>query len=215
MDDLSTDIMNIIFDYLDFATLSTIAPVNKQFYNLSKVRYQSKIETEVLNPAKEMINDYINLVSPEIILFYIQDDIHDIFDTLTACERVLRDTESFLKQFTTNNYWILLVKDIELMEQFFVTMSRGNVMLTRYHSAINKFSSYDRLDDINTLYGKIQSYFDILDNYLYVEYPEKYSLYDLRIMARFKKIPKYFNMKTSKLKRALRRPLDEVYYLQD
>lgn len=213
MDDLSIDIMNIIFDYLDFATLSAIAPVNKQFYNLSKERYQSKIETEVLNPAKEMINDYVNTVSPEIIQFYIQDDIHDIFDTLRACERVLRDTESFLKQFTTDNYWILLVKDLELMEQFFVTLSRANVMLTRYRSAISIYN-FDRLDDINTLYGKIQSYFDILDNYLYVEYPEKYSLYDLRIMARFKKIPKYYNMKTIKLKRALRRPQDEVYYLQ-
>lgn len=213
MDDLSIDIMNIIFDYLDFATLSVIAPVNKQFYNLSKERYQSKIETEVLNPAKTMINDYINLVSPVIIQFYIQDDIYDIFDSLRACERVLCDTESFLKQFTTDNYWILLVKDLELMEQFFVTMSRGNVMLTRYRSAISIYN-FDRLDDINTLYGKIQSYFDILDNYLYVEYPEKYSLYDLRIMARFKKIPKYYNMKTIKLKRALRRPQDEVYYLQ-
>ena len=64
------------------------------------------------------------------------------------------------------------------------------------------------------MYGKIQSCFDILDNYLYVEYPEKYSLYDLRIMARFKKIQNYYNMKTSKLKKALSRPLDEVYYLQ-
>ena len=119
MDDLSTDIMNIIFDYLDFATLSAIAPVNKQFYNLSKERYQSKLEKEVLNPAKEIINDYVNTVSQVIFNFYNQDIRQDIFDTLRACERVLRDTESFLKQFTTDNYWILLVKDLELMEQFF------------------------------------------------------------------------------------------------
>ena len=205
---LSNDVLHIIFDYLDFATLSAIAPVNKQFHSLSKERYQSKLETEVLNPAKEMIDDYTSVVNPHIILFY-SSDYNNSIDIINSCVLILYKTESFLKRFIQYEYWIILIYNLELMESLFLTMSRVNIVLIRFVAAINI------TDEMNTLYGKIQSYFDILDNYFYVEYPEKYSLYDLKTMARFKKIPKYYNMKTSKLKQALRRPLDEVYYLQN
>ena len=75
------DITNIIFDYLDFGTLSAVSPVSKQFAQFSKERYKNKLETEIIHPATQMISDYITFVNPHIIFFY-NSDHHDSLEMI-------------------------------------------------------------------------------------------------------------------------------------
>jgi len=104
------------------------------------------------------------------------------------------------------------VYDLNIMEKMFLFISRLNEMMEDHRHQLFFYTNVSQ--DNKDLYYRLQSIFDIMDDYMYVEYPDSYLNIELHRMARFKQIKQQYKMKRSRLIKALKRPNDEVYYFQ-
>lgn len=209
-----TDIADIIFDMLDFATISAVAPVCKRFAVLSKKHYPKRLQSDIIDPAKRDFNKFFD----STMCSYVADHYFSIvfFVHINNFTRVLERFEAFATCFLEDNYWLLLLNDFDVMESMFIFVSRINYLMETHKNDLffnNGFSNTEYYERV-TLYYRLHGLFDSLDAYLYMEYPERYGISEVHMMARFKKIKKHWGMKKTALVRALRRPVDEVYYLQ-
>lgn len=209
-----TDIADIIFDMLDFATISAIAPVCKRFAVLSKQHYPKRLQSDIIDPAKRDFDEFFNSTMRSYVTnhyFSIVFSVH-----INNFIRVLERFEVFITRFLTANYWLLLLNDLNVMESMLLFVSRINYLMDTHARDLffnNGFSNTEYYERV-TLYYRLHGLFDSLDAYLYMEYPERYGISEMHMMARFKKIKKHWGMKKTALVRALRRPVDDVYYLQ-
>jgi hypothetical protein len=206
-----TDIANLIFDLLDAATISGVAPVCKRFTELSHKHYETRINNDLLIPAKLMYDDFYE----KTIRLYISNK-YRYFLNFTAQLRnflkMLYEFERFIEPFINKNYWVLFVYDLNIMEKMFLFISRLNEMMEDHRHQLFFYTNVSQ--DNKDLYYRLQSIFDIMDDYMYVEYPDRYLNIELHRMARFKQIKQQYKMKRSRLIKALKRPNDEVYYFQ-
>lgn len=205
----STDIADLIFDLLDAATISGIAPVCKSFAELSNKHYETRINKDLLIPAKNMYDDFYE----KTLRHYISNKYRysmNFTRQLRNFLKMLYEFESFIEPFINKNYWVLFIYDLNIMENMFLFISRLDEIIEDNPLFFRTNNSQDNRD----LYYRLQHIFDIMDDYMYVEYPDRYLNIELRRMARFKKIKKQYKMKRSLLLKALRRPVNEVYYFQ-
>lgn len=204
------DIAYIIFDQLDFVTLSSVAPVCKRFLEFSQELYRVKLNAAVINPAKQLYNDFCE----STLQSYLSKSAYSLDFSIQRRNFVnmLFEFEDFIDPFINKNYWILLVYDLDIMEKIFMFVSRINNMIELHKNTI--FFDIRMVDEDRTnQYHRLMSIFDILDNYLYVEYPDRYINSQLHMMAKFKKIVGESRLKRLHLIRSLTRPKDEVYYI--
>jgi hypothetical protein len=196
------DVLRLIFQKLDFATVSAIAPVCKTFATLSQEVYKNKLNEDIIYPARSSYENFHKSV--------IQDIINNQDGNMYS---VLEIFETFITSFIQYNYWILFLYDLEFMEKFFLFVSNLNHISEKYKDGIF-FNTYaPNSAERKRLYFKLQHIYDILDDYFFVEYPDLYKRQDLLIMAQFKKLKKRHFMKRHSLIKALRRPENEVYYI--
>lgn len=197
------DVLRLIFHKLDFATVSAIAPVCKTFATLSQEVYKNKLNEDIIYPAR---CSYKNFHSSVIQVMLINNQGGDMYS-------VLESFETFITSFIQHNYWILFLYDLDFMEKFFFFVSNLNHISEKYKDGIF-FNTYaPNSAERKRMYYKLQHIYDILDDYFFVEYPDLYKKQDLLIMAQFKKLKKRHLMKRHALIKALRRPENEVYYI--
>lgn len=199
----NTDVLRIIFEKLDFATVSAIAPVCKTFASLSKEVYQKKLNEDIIYPAKKLYDEFHKSVIEVMISTHEHSNM----------QNVLINFERFIISFLDNNYWLLFIYDLQFMEKFFLFISSLNHITEKYKDGIFFNPHIPNLSERKQQYHRLQHIFDILDNYFYVEYPDLYTRQDLLIMAQFKKIKKRHTMKRRLLINALQRPQNEIYYI--
>jgi hypothetical protein len=205
------DMLHEIYKFLDFATISTIAPVCKTFAMLSEEYYIKKLDEEVLIPAKMSYN---NFYEKTVRLYLSKDQYVLLFHVQRASfVNMLYEFEAFIIPFTQNNHWLLFLYDLNIMENMFVFVSRINQIIEKNRDIVFFNQQLPNYLERTELYFRLQSIFDILDNYFYIEYPDLYINSQLHMMAKFKKIKKQSNMKKIALIKALQRPLNEVYYI--
>ena len=203
------DLANIIFNQLDVATIAAVAPVCKRFTELSNEHYETRLNKDILLPSKEL---YDNFYEKTLKLYNSKKDRYLLQFTgqIRNFKKMLYEFEIFIEPFVKNNYWLLFVNDLDIMEKMFLFVSRISEMIENQdHIFFNTNVSQDDKD----LYFRLQNIFDILDNYMYVEYPDRYINIELHRMAKFKKIKKQYKMKRYYLIKALKRPNDESYYI--
>ena len=109
---------------------------------------------------------------------------------------------------TVKEYWVVLIKDLEIMEKLFSYIVSYNAIFMTFTEMIF-MTNTDR-----SLLTKIEGIKSRTLSYLYVEYPEKYNMETLKKMAKFKKIKGYYKMKRIELIKALERPTDELYFIE-
>ena len=208
------DLVNIIYEHLDLPTISSIVLVCKRFNELSKSHYNKKLDDDIIKPA---IKAYTKFNKDFMSNFDVdQYLIHgtylgqlDIINSIRPFMHMLEEFEKFIQPFINNkNYWLLLVYDLKIMEDLFYYLSGLETHIYYYNSILKVINS----NEFNNLIKRTKNIFDILDDYLYVEYPYKYSNNELRLMAKFKKINKIYRMKKKELINCLKRPEDERYY---
>lgn len=208
------DIADIIFNYLDFATISAIAPVCKRFATLSKEHYKTRLNQDVINPARKAYDEFYD----RTMRLYLSNQYYGFMFRMRVDHflRMLREFEAFIEPFVKSNYWVLFLYDLDVMESMFMFVSRVNHMveLNKNYVFFNTQLDNETYVERSNIYCRLQAIFDDIDNYMYVEYADRYVNSDLHTMARFKQIEKHWGMKKSKLKRVLQRPDQEVYYLQ-
>ena len=208
----SRDIADTIFDLLDVATISGIAPVCKRLAELSKNYYETRMQKDILIPAKKSYNEFYE----KTLKMYLSNKCQYILHFTVQIRNfinMLNEFERFITPFLNhNNYWILFVYDLKIMEDMFLFVSRINQMM-EYHK--EKLFFYPNVpNDQKDLYFKLQKIFDNIDTYLYVDYPDRFLNVELHRMARFKKIKNQYKMRRTSLIKEMQRPFDEVYYFQ-
>ena len=99
-----------------------------------------------------------------------------------------------------NKYWLVLIKDFAFMESMFL------LSLDMFLCADLCRVPYKDRDDMVNLR-------DNLNEYFYVDNPDKYDVDMLRKFAKFKNVKKNYKMKRSLLIRNLRRDPEKLYYV--
>ena len=202
------DMCREIFKKLDFATISAIAPVCKLFAEIAKECYEEKLQEEIILPSKALFEDFKPTMYYWMGRYYIST--RDSFiDMLIRFERF---TKPFIDE--EKQYWVALVNDFEMMETIFLFIAHIENLLENVKWIWRFYPRYKDVPERNDMYLRLQDIFDILDTYMYVDYPSKYNVDQLRSMAKFKKVKKYSTLNRAKLINALKRPKNEVYYLR-
>lgn len=181
----SVDLLEVILKFLDYPDISGVAPINKLFYATSTRLYNNHVTTNIFRPCSEFVRELV-------------DELHDNLKSnrmVFAVEIYLRSTMYML-----NKYWLVFIKDLEFMEQMFLL----SIDMYRVSNLVGlPVESIKKMNDLK----------EGLNEYFYVDYPDKYDVPALRRMACFKQIPKWYKMKRSVLIRMLRRPGDKLFYV--
>lgn len=199
------DIADLIFDKLDFDTITEVAVVCKRFAALSKDHLQKHLKDEIIDPARQIYDEfYINYMH-----LYLSHQYYGFLYRMNIDHfiRMLKHFESFIYPFINNKFWILFLYDLDAMDNIFVFVSRLNHII-QFNKNYIFFNT--NIGERKNMYHRINKIFDSINKYLYVEYPNRYINSDLQMMARFKKIDKHWCMNKSKLSKVLRRPLVDL-----
>lgn len=202
------DITRLVFDLLDFATLSAIAPVCKQFASLSKELYPIKLNRDILTPAK-ISYEFFFMTMRQYTITYSSTQRHTLYNLVfrshpLAFISVLNQFEAFIRPFLYKHFWVLLLQDLDAMQTLFLFVAKINKIMLNQKAQLQL--------DAPGLFERIEALFDELDAYLYVENLERFISYELHEMARFKQIKKQHQMNKRQLINALQRPKNEVYH---
>ena len=210
------DLFELISNNLHYAEISGLGLISKKFLKNVNPIYEKRLKKDIIDPVlylqKELIeninsvfNDYkISNISE----FYFEKIVNKYNKIYTVINGVLYYNENFrdnklktikIKNYfidfvykIVKNYWIVLVKNLDLMEIIFLNLAN-----------INYFCNSQ---NINNFYVN-----ENIVNYLYVENSNKFKVFELKRMAQYKKIPKSYKMKRNNLIKNLKRPEDEVY----
>lgn len=197
------DICHNIWIFLDAPTINSLASVCKLFNQLNKDLYNTKLEDDIVIPAKDYFDRYMEETND---LIYFWDSNLMSTNILINC---INNLNSLLGIFIDKNLWIALVNDFDLMESLFVHLVFINNAFTYYNTYPNLNSVFQ-----STHYSQMKKLCEKIQNYLYVENPKTFSNTDLKQMAKFKRIKKYYKMNRSKLLYHLKRPKHELYFLK-
>lgn len=196
------DIIRIIYNFLDLPTISAIGCVNKLFSQITKEFYNDRLNIEIIALAKERLNNF-------------EKDANEIINMQTITNSRLKELfysfEIFIKPFVTTNLWIVLVNDFIFMETLFKICTRVEYWILQVSHYYGRLCTRDT-QYIEYFYT-FNKYFDILDNYFYIEFPSKYTVGELRKFAKFKKIKKWPTKTRRELLNSLRRPANEIYFV--
>ena len=203
------DIADLIFDKLDFETITKVAVVCKLFASISKEHYHKHLKDEIINPARHRYDEfYLHYMNS-----YISNNYYTFFYKMNVDYflKILISFETFIDPFINKNFWLLFLYDTDVTENFFLFVSRINHII-QYNKQFIFFDTNIEKEEYNRrtlIYYKINTIFKTLDKYLCVKYPSRYNNSDLHKMARFKKIDKYWCMNKTKLENALHNYFDE------
>jgi len=192
------DICYIIWKYLDLPTIGVLSSVSKLTFQLYKDLYKKK-NIEFMDKAYEVFNNYIK---------YGERLIYHIYDNNIILNAMI-NVNHFMKAFIEDNLWIVLVNDFHFMEKIFYELS----FLNRTFKQLKSSKLFDEAFGTET-YTNVQHSFDIIDNYMYIEHPEKYNVIELKHFASFKQIKNCHSKKRTQLISSLTRPKNEIYYLK-
>lgn len=210
------DIMEHIMSFLPYYMVSGMAPVNKTCNMISKRVYSSKHAGELLQPFDDIYNKIIYTVN---LFIDSPSGVKNIMCTnecclLCTCKHNICNIVNVLNFYTDTilekKLWVMLVKDFEKMEKYFDILSKIYIVYECYCTNIY-------LKDIIPLsiQSNIEKTRDKICNYMYIEYPNKYTVVELRKFAKFKRIKNFHKMRRSTLIRHLRRPVNESYYIEE
>ena len=204
------DIADLIFDKLDFKTITEIAVVCKRFAVLSNEHYHKHLKEEIINPARHIYDEfYLHYMHS-----YLSNTYYSFFYRMHVDYflKIVKHFIHFITPFIHGNYWLLFLHDFDVTENLFVFVSRINhiIQYNEQYIFFNTNIDKEEFKRRTLLYYRINTIFKILNKYLYVKYPSRYLNSDLHMMARFKKIDKHWCMNKSKLEKALERPC--VFY---
>lgn len=193
------DLCSIIWSYLDVPTIGGLASLSKTSYRLYKETYPVRLHNEYIVPANRLFSMFSRKTTP--LLRTLPELVtNDILVSLVT------EVVTLLTRFVNGRLWIALVNDIDLMEVMFYALAYIEKDLV----CLKTTQVYQVFD--SAIYYEAVALLDNIDSFLYVEYPDKFNIHDLKSLARFKKIKKYYKKNRSQLIRALRRPSDELYF---
>lgn len=196
------DICSIIWKYLDAPTINSLSHLSKLFNELNKTFYQKRLKDDYIDPANKIYETYID--GSNLLVFYMEADLitcHMIRDSM-------RNVTSLIRKFFINDLWIALVNDLELMENLFYHVSFLNRSYNYYKSTM-----FFRFLFEEKIYKDVLDAFDDIKQFLYIEYPNKFNVIELKQLARFKNVRKVNKRNRSQLIHSLRRPQNERYNL--
>lgn len=203
------DILSKILENVDIFTLNAIASVSKLFNKINVDMYNKKLKSTIIEPANINFKNYIISIQPTIDLinlhnannYHILISDEDLYSLMIYMNNLL---ESFLK----TTLWIALVNDFMLMENLFCHLANIEIFL----QYVRKYN----LNNVNKeLEQKLIKNLQSIKQYLYIENFDFYTVEDLKILCKFKNIKKYYKLKRIHLTKALTRPKNELYYLND
>lgn len=190
----SEDLLDYILSFLEYYDVSGCALVNKLFHKISSRMYTIKINKTLYDPFNELYKSTMQKTMVKTI------NVRNYYE---VCEIFF----DFIDR-TVKEYWVVLIKDLEIMEKLFSYIVSYNAIFMTFTEMIF-MTNTDR-----SLLTKIEGIKSRTLSYLYVEYPEKYNMETLKKMAKFKKIKGYYKMKRIELIKALERPTDELYFIE-
>lgn len=195
------DLCSLIWSNLDLPTIGALSCLSKTTYRIYTDTYHIRLQKDFIIPANELFITYFSVTKPLLITTY--DRVTN--ETIT---QIMLNIITLLDPFVNNQLWIALVNDLELMEDMFYSIA--------YIEQSLKYSKHTNLYDVfhTDLYNKVKVYFDKINQYLYVEYPSQLNVNELKVLAAFKHIKKYYKKNRSQLIYSLKRPPNELYFLQ-
>lgn len=196
------DICSIIWKYLDAPTINSLSHLSKLFNELNKTFYQKKLKDDYIDPANKIYETYID--GSNLLVFYMEADLV----TYNMIRDSMRNVTSFIRKFFMNDLWIALVNDLDLMENLFYHVSFLNRSYNYYKSTM-----FFRFLFEEKIYTDVLDAFDDIKQFLYIEYPNKFNVIELKQLARFKNVRKVNKRNRSQLIHSLRRPQNERYNL--
>lgn len=194
------DLCLLIWSNLDLPTIGALACLSKTTYRIYKDTYRVRLNNEFIIPANKLFNTYFSITKPLLMTTY--DRVSN--DVIT---QIMQNVCLLLDPFVNNQLWIALVNDLELMEDVFYSIAYIEKSL-KYSYQTNLYTVFH-----TDLYTKVKEYFDKIDKYFYVEYPSKFNVTDLKVLANFKKVRKCYKKNRSQLIYSLKRPTNESYFL--
>ena len=197
------DIIEYIMNKMEYYDISNIGLINKLFNKVSKRIYDIKIRIQLYDPFANEYNYYTTLLihtrDNPITIYNYQYYVTIFYDFI---ERIVE------------TYWVVLIKDLNKMEHIFESLIYYNNTYDIYTYRLQGYHI-----DINIEQKKLKNRMDKTNKkifkYLYVENPDKYNVSELKSMAKFKKIKKYYRLRRSHLVKKLSRPENAIYYLED
>ena len=199
----SEDIIEYIMNKMDYYDISSIGLINKLFNKVSKRIYDIKIKIQLYYPFAIEYNYY------NILLIHTRDNPITIYNYQYYVSTFYDFIEIILE-----TYWVVLIKDLNKMEHIFESLIYYNNMFNIYTYRLQGYHIDINIEQIK-LKNKIDKINKQIIKYLYVENPDKYNVNELKSMAKFKKIKKYYRLRRSHLVKKLSRPENEIYYLED
>lgn len=195
-----------IWSFLDVPTIGSLAGVSKITYRLYKEMYDRRLLTEYIEPCRlrfGLFKEHVALYNSNNLLFD-----HDYGNNNEIHQRCIRDTKDFVKFLLKDNNWISLVNDLKMMESIFYYLVHVFQILYHFNKHLNEFTMDSKLK-----YTELLETTNLLKKYLYIEYPEKYNVSELRMFAKFKDTKHLYKKKRLQLVRILTRPENETYTL--
>lgn len=185
------DLIENILHTLPFYIVSSLLPVNKQFYIIGKNIYDIKLK-DIYNYSYYMLN-YINT---SIIMRYEL--------SLTQKQNIYQHFNKYLKDLSLNNHWPILVYEPDFCEKFFLLSSQF-----KYY-----FISHETM--FHPLYLENKEWFQLFKSirkYLYIQNPREYTLNKLRVLASLKGIKRNYKLSKSELISRLKFKNSKIYKL--
>lgn len=185
------DLIEIILHKLPFYIVSSLLPVNKQFYIIGKDIYNMKLK-DIYNYSYNMLN-YINtcvIIRHELSFIQIKN--------------VYQQFNQYLKDLSLNNHWPILVYEPDFCEKFFLLSSQF-----KYY-----FISHETM--FHPLYLENKEWFQLfkpIKKYLFIQNPREYTLNKLRVLATLKGIKRNYKLNKSELISRLKFKNSKMYKL--
>lgn len=187
----SNDIIEIILSKLPFYFVSSLLPINTQFYNIGKVIYDN-----------EIIKIYFESIDT---MSYISKSITNRQHLSFTDKKLLYQTfNSYLHDLVFKHYWPILIYQPDFCERFFLISSQF-----RYH-----FHHHETM--LHPFYLECKQWcklFQPIKKYLFIQNPHDYTLDKLRILATIKGIKRNSKLNKSELVHRLKFRYSKIYKL--
>lgn len=150
---------------------------------VNKLFHEVSMQLYPIKWKKQIVEPFHTIIIPMIKNYYESIRHDDIHLFFMMIMHSLKD------------FWPILVKDFETMEMVFL-------LFVHHDERYIEYQDYPK--DYNILKKKFASLF-------YIEYPEKYTVYQLKQFAKYKNIKQYYSKNRSQLIKCLTRPTNEIY----
>ncbi len=187
----SNDILEIILSKLPFYIVSSLLPVNTQFYNIGKVIY----DNEIIKIYYESI-DTLSYISKTILNHHLL--------SFTDKKLLYQIFNSYLHDLIFKNHWTILIYQPEFCEKFFLVSSEFRHYFHHHETMLHP---------LYLEYKQWCKLFQPIRKYLFIKNPHDYTLDKLRILATLKGIKRNYKLNKSELVHRLKFKHSKVYKL--